>query len=441
LIEMSPLTVTIALFGSILVALASGLPIVFVLGSVAVIFSFLLWGPNSMIVIASKTWALSINFVLIAIPMFVLMAHILERSGVADALYAAMHKWMGPLRGGLGMGTVLICTIFAAMSGISATAAVTMGLIAIPRMLERGYDKKIAIGCVGAGGALGVLIPPSVLMILLSLFTNLSVGKLFMGGVFPGLVLSGLFCLYIGVRCFLNPSLGPALPPEERGDWREKMVSARAVILPIMIVLMVLGSIFAGIATPSEASAMGAAGAVISAAVYRRLNWKMFREASLSTMKVTGMIFWIVFAAGAFAQVYNAIGGPKFISELMAVMPGGRWGALIFTQVVLLILGCFIDPSSIIMITVPVFFPAIVDLGFNPLWYGIVFVVNMEMSYITPPFGANLFYLKSVLPSYLTMGDVYRSIVPFLILQMIGLVIVMLFPALATWLPSMMLGG
>lgn len=436
---MSPLVVTIAFFGSMVVLLVTGLPIVFTLGSTAVIFSFILWGPKSLLVIGGKTFTTSAEFTLIAIPLFVLMGYILERSGVADALYNAMHKMMGPLRGGLAIGTVLICTIFAAMSGISATACVTMGMIAVPRMLERGYNKTIAIGCVGAGAALGVLIPPSVLLILIGLFTNTSIGKLFIGGIFPGLLLSALFCIYIGVICFFRHQLAPALPPSERGTLREKLVAGRGVLLPIMVVVLVLGSIFAGIATPSEASAMGAAGAIISAAVYRTLNWKMFKEAGLMTFQLTGMIFWILFAAGAFSQVYNAIGGPKLMVELMGSMPGGAWGAMAFIMIVLFILGCFIDPSSIIMITIPVFYPVVVNFGFDPIWFGVIFVVNMQMAYITPPFGANLFYLRAVLPESVSMGDIYRSITPYVLLQALGLAIVILVPEIVTWLPSRML--
>lgn len=436
---MSPFAVTLILFVGLMIGLASGLPIVFVLGSLSVIFSFLLWGPMSLTVIASKTFDTSTSFVLVAVPMFILMANILERSGVADDLYDAMYKWMGPLRGGLAIGTVLICTVFAAMSGLSAPAVITVGLISIPRMLERGYDKRIAIGSIAAGGALGALIPPSVMMILVALFTNLSIGKMFIGGIFPGLLLSGLFCFYIGIRSFLQPQIAPALPKEERASWGEKITALKSLVLPVFIIIMVLGTIFTGITTPSEASAMGAIGAIISAAVYRKLQWPMLKVSIINTAKITGMALWLVFVAGAFSQVYSSVGGPRLIEQLVTAMPGGAWGAVIFVQAVLLVLGCFLEPTSIIMITVPVFFPAIVNLGFDPLWFAIVYVVNMEMSYITPPFGFNLFYLKSILPESVSMNDVYRSVTPFVLLDILGLAIVMIFPQIAIWLPNVLI--
>jgi tripartite ATP-independent transporter DctM subunit len=436
---MSPLVVTIVLFIALMVGLVSGLPIVFVLGSLSVIFSFLLWGPMSLTVIASKTFSTSTSFILVAVPMFILMANVLERSGVADDLYDAMYKWLGPVRGGLAIGTVLICTVFAAMSGLSAPAVITVGLISIPRMLKRGYDKGIAIGSIAAGGALGALIPPSIMMILVALFTNLSIGKMFIGGILPGIILSGLFCLYIGIRSLIQPQIAPALPKEERVIWIEKITALKSILLPVMIVFLVLGTIFAGITTPSEASAMGAVGAIVSAAIHRKLKWPMLKESIISTAKITGMALWLVFAAGAFSQVYSSVGGPKLIEQLVTAMPGGAWGAVIFVQVVLLISGCFLEPTSIIMITVPVFFPAIVNLGFDPLWFGIVYVVNLEMSYITPPFGFNLFYLKSILPENVSMADVYRSVIPFVFLDIVGLAIVMIFPQVVLWLPNMLI--
>ncbi len=269
----SGLLVTLILFGCLFLYLALGLPLAFVLGGVGMIGCLILWGPTGFMIASSQGYAAMGKFTLISIPLFVLMAMLLERSGVAEDLYTMMHNWLGPLGGGLAIGTVIICTIFAAMSGISGAATVSMGIIALPQMLRRNYEKKIAMGSIAAGGALGILIPPSVIFILYGTLTGVSIGGLFMGGILPGLVLSGLFISYIGIRCWRNPRLGPPLPVEERANWQEKVSSLQAVALPMVIIILVLGGIYFGVCTPSEAAALGVLGAVISAAVYRKLSW------------------------------------------------------------------------------------------------------------------------------------------------------------------------
>jgi tripartite ATP-independent transporter DctM subunit len=436
---MSIELITLLLFGSLILFLALGLPLSFVLGGVGMVGCYFLWGSKGLFVAAAQAYGAMGKFSLLAIPLFIFMAMILERAGVADDLYTMMHRWMGPLRGGLAIGTVLICTIFAAMSGISGAATVSMGLIALPAMLKRNYDKVIAMGCISGGGALGILIPPSVPMILYATLTGESVGGLFAGGVFPGLLLSALFILYIGIRCFFQPSIGPALPREERATWEEKFVALRAVILPIMIILMVLGSIYLGVCTATEAAALGVLGAIISAAVYRKLNWILIKESCYRTASLTTMIIWILIGAYCFTSVYTGTGAHELMEHLLLSIPGGRYAILITMQLVFFILGCILDPAGIIMICTPVFVPVIKSLGFDPLWFGVLFIMNMEMGYLTPPFGFNLFYMKAIVPPGITMGDIYRSIVPFVILQGIGLVIVIIFPEIALWFPKLII--
>ena len=430
---------TLLFFGSLLLFLALGLPLAFVLGGVSVIFLYFTWGMKSFYMVASQVWGSMNSFTLVAIPLFVLMAMILEKTGVAQALYRMMHLWWGGVRGGLAIGTVVICTIFAAMVGISGAAVVTMGTIALPAMLERGYDKRMAIGCISAGGGLGILIPPSVLMILYSLITGVSVGKLFAAGVIPGIMLSLMICLYIFIRCWLQPELGPALPPEERGKWPEKLAALRAVLLPLLIVVMVLGSILFGLATPTEAAAVGVLGAIISALVHRQMSWALLRESCIRTFRLTGMIMWILFAAHAFSSAYQSMGAQALIKGLMIHIPGGPWGTIVFIEAVLLLLGMVLDPVGIMLITLPVFLPIVTALGFDPIWFGILFIINMEIGYQTPPFGFNLFYLKGIVPRNVTMGDIYQSVTPYTMLMILGLILIMLFPALATWLPSKVL--
>lgn len=436
---MNPALMTLLLFGTLFICVMAGLPICFAIGGSAMIWAFMLWGSQGIYVIASSASGIMMNLVLIAIPLFVFMANILERSGIADGLYKMMHLWMGPLRGGLAIGTVLICTVFAAMSGISATATVTMGLIALPAMLKRGYDKRMTIGGIMAGGALGQLIPPSLLLIIYSMLAEQSVGMLFFGGVFPGLCLSAMFSVYILTRCLIKKELGPPLLPEERAGWRVKVDSLRAVILPLFIIVSVLGGIYLGICTPTEAAALGALGAIISAAVYRKINWTMFKEASYRTLSVTVMVMWIIFASACFSTVYSALGGPQLMESILEGLPGGRWAPIILMQLILFILGCFLDPTGILMVCVPIFLPVVKLLGFSPIWFGVLFVMNMEMAFLTPPVGANLFYMKGVAPKGTSIIDIYLGALPFVGLQAIGLALVIIWPQMVLWLPDKML--
>ena len=437
---------TLLFFGLLFLFILLGVPLTFVLGGLSVIFLYFVKGPIFFYLIASKMWDLMETSSLIAIPLYVFMAMVLERSGVAHDLYRMMHLWWGGLRGGLAIGTVLICTIFAAMSGISGAAVVTMGTIALPQMLKRGYNAQLALGAINAGGGWGILIPPSILMVLYALITEVSVGKLFAAGVVPGLLLFTLVSIYIGVRCWLQPNLGPALPPEERGTWPEKIAALQSVILPIFIIFLVLGAIFGGFATVTEAAAVGVLGALLASAVNRKLNFELVKQASVRTFRLTTLITWIVFAAHAYSTAYTAMGAESFITGLTEQIPGGKWGALAFMMFVLFLLGMVLDPVGIMLITLPVFLPLVKAHGFEPVWFGILFVVMMEISYMTPPFGFNLFYLRSVTqadPSmrHLTMKDIYWSVGPYTVVELTGLFIIVLFPAIALWLPNLLFSG
>ncbi len=427
---------TVLFFGLLFGFIMLGVALTFVLGGLSVIFLYFEKGPVAFYLIASKMWDLMETSSLIAIPLYVFMAMLLERSGVAHDLYRMMHLWWGGIRGGLAIGTVAICTIFAAMSGISGAAVVTMGTIALPQMLARGYDKRLALGAINAGGGWGILIPPSILMVLYALITEVSVGKLFAAGVGPGLLLFVLVSIYIGVRCWFQPQLGPALPADERADWGEKLNALKSVVLPIFIIFIVLGAIFGGFATVTEAAAVGVFGALVASAVNRKLSWPVISEAALRTFRLTTIITWIVFAAHAYSTAYTAMGAEAFITGLTEQIPGGKWGALGFMMAVLFVLGMVLDPVGIMLITLPVFLPLVASHGFDPIWFGILFVVMMEISYMTPPFGFNLFYLRSVAPPDVTMKDIYWSVGPYTIVELAGLFLIVLFPAIALWLPN-----
>ncbi len=431
---------TFLFFGSLLLFLLMGVPLAFVLGGVSVVFLYFSMGPVAFYLVASKFWDSMANFTLVAVPMFVFMAMILEKSGVAHALYRMMHLWFGGLRGGLAIGTVAICAIFAAMSGISGAAVVTMGTIALPRMLERGYDSRLALGAINTGGGWGILIPPSIPMVLYALLSEVSVGRLFASGIGPGILLFILVTIYIGVRSWLQPSIAPALPPEERGTWPEKLRALRAVLLPIMIVVMVLGSIFGGLATPTEAAAIGVLGAMIAAAINRQLSVETLRHGAVQTLRLTALIMWILFAAHAFSTAYTTLGAHDFIQELMTYIPGGKWGALAFMIFVLFLLGMVLDPVGIMLITLPVFLPVVDAAGWDPIWFGVIFIIMMEIGYMTPPFGFNLFYLKGVAPPSITMGEIYTSVIPYVLVTLVGVLIIILVPEIALFFPNLFFG-
>lgn len=438
---MSEGLVTLLLFGTLIIVLGLGVPLAFAIGGIALVFAFFLWGQSSLAIVAVQTLGIMQGTILLAIPLFILMGHFLQRSGIADELFGLMYGLLGRISGGLAVGTIIICAMFAAMTGISGAATVSMGVIALPAMLKRNYNKSMVIGCVAAGGALGILIPPSVTFIIWGVLAQVSIGRLFAGGILPGFLLSGLFITYILIRSRLNPVMGPPLPLGERVPMRIVLARTKALILPTGLIVLVLGSVFSGIATPTEAAAVGAFGAIIATGVSRKLNWSLVRECCNETLKLTAMVMWIIVGASWLSSVYIAIGGPIFVNQLIQSFTGNQWIILIGIQVTLILLGMVMETTGIILITVPIFLPIVEMLGFDPVWFGVLFVMNMEMAFLTPPFGYNLFYMKAIVPKGITMGDIYRSVVPFVLLQLVGLIVVMLVPEIALVIPNLIFGG
>lgn len=429
--------ITGSMFLSMLILLATGFPIAFSLFSVAALFALFLWGPSSLSVIGCSLLSQSSTIIMIAVPAFLFMGLMLQRSGIAEDLYYTMHCWLGSLPGGLAIGTVIICAVFAAMSGISGTACVTMGIVAVPSMIKRGYHKGFSLGVVGGGSGLGVLIPPSVIMIVYAQLAMESVGQLFLSGVIPGLMFCSLFITYVAIRAIINPELAPALPKEERVGWKEKLFSLKNVILPIVLVGGVLGSIFTGAATPTEAAAFGALGSIGCAMIYRRLSWEVLKDSCIETMRVSVMILWIMIAANAFAAIYQALGAVRLITDAITSLPVSPISIVIGMMVILALLGCLMDSLGLLMITGPIFIPMIKELGFSPIWFGILYTISLEIGFLTPPFGINLFYLKGVTSDKdISMGDIYQSMTPYTILYVVGLILVLFFPNIALWLPS-----
>jgi tripartite ATP-independent transporter DctM subunit len=432
-------TLTWLMFGSLFLLLLTGYPLAFLVGGVAVGFIAWLWSPDALALVPQRMWNNMTQYLLAAIPLFIFMASMLEKSGLIEEIFDVAYKWLGRVPGGLAVATIAASTVLAAMVGVIGAAVVTMALVALPSMLRRGYSPVLAAGTVMAGGTLGILIPPSVLAIVYGLVANQSVGELYLGSVLPGLLLSGLYMLFSILYALINPKGAPRIPKEEAPTWAERWRALRRIWAPLVLIFLVLGTIFLGLAAPTEAAAVGAFGAMMVAALHRKLSWQNLRLALEQTAKATAMVLWIIFGANAFVAFYIAQGGDRYISELLLGTGLSPWGILILMQLILIILGMFLDWVGILLLAVPVFVPIIRDLGFDPLWFGVLYLVNMQMSFLSPPFGYALFYVRGVAPQ-IPMGTIYRAAIPFLLLQLTGLVILMLFPGLATWLPRLVFG-
>ena len=429
---------TVLLFVGVLIVFSAGAPVGFGLGGVAMLFGLFTWGPQSFKIIPPTAMDSVSNFVLLAVPLFLFMGQILLRSGLGEAMFHAMHVLAGRIKGGLAIGVIIVCSIMGAMVGIIGAGIMTAGSVAIPPMLRRGYDKHLSLGAVMAGGGMGILIPPSIPMILFSSVTNTSIGKMFAGGIIPGLIMIALFVLYIVVRCLINPALGPTLETEEAGNFKEKLVAVKDAALAFSLIFLVLGSILFGAATPTEAAAIGAVGATVIAVIYRRFNWNVLKESSINGMKLTGVCVWILIGASVFSNFHMLMGAGRLLNKATVGMGLSPWGVIIMMQLSMLVLGCIMDEFIIVLICGPLYTPIAVSLGFDPVWFGILMILNMEIAIQTPPYGFALFYLKGVAPKEVTMLDIYKAIGPFVTIKFVVLGICMAFPELVTWLPQLL---
>jgi len=435
---MSEIQITIIMFAGMLLMMTTGLPIAFCLGSVGILSAFFLWGPESLNMVYFITMSVCNNFLLLSAPMFVFMGFVLHKSGIADDLFDTVHMWTGGLKGGLGMGTIAICALMAAMVGGSGAATLSMGVIAVPAMLSRKYNKRIAVGLVQAGGALGFLIPPSFMMIMYGFISGVSVGKLFAGGVIPGLVLSLFYIVYIGVRCQLQPEMGPPIEFEDRVAWSEKLRALKSLLAPGALIVAVLGCIFFGITSPTEAAAVGAAGALVCAALRKKLTLRLIHEASKEVLYISGLNCYIIIGAMVFSKVYTGLGATSMIKSMITGLEVSPYIILILMQCSFFILGMFLDDLAIMFMCMPIYIPIITAIGFDPVWFAVLYMVNMQMAILTPPYGLNLFYMKAVAPRGVTISDIYRSVLPFVAIQLLMLILLMLFPKIILFLPELL---
>ncbi|SMF25501.1 TRAP transporter, DctM subunit [Tistlia consotensis] len=427
------------MFGGLAVFMMTGLPIAFVLGGLSLLITVTLWNSGAVVVLVLQIFDTMRSEALLAIPLYILMAGLLSRSGVINQLYTAMELWFGRLRGGLAVGTVVICVIMAAMTGVVGAAVTAMGLLALPEMLRRGYRAELATGTICAAGTLGILIPPSVLTIVYAVTAQVSIGRMLIAGIVPGVILATLYVVYILGLAWIRPDMAPLAPEHRSATWRERFAALKSLVLPGLLILMILGSIFFGLATPTEAAAVGVLGALIAAALQRKLTFETLSQSATETAKATAMILWITLGAKAYVAIFTGLGGADALLDFIRTMDAGRYLVLGVMLAVLVFLGMVLDEIGIILLTVPVFIPIVKFLGFDEIWFGVLYAVTIQMGYISPPFGYTLFYMKGTLPPELGMGAVYRGILPFFLLQLLGLVIVLLSPSLVTWLPQLML--
>ncbi len=426
------------IFAALLVLIMIGIPVAFSLGILSLALVLIFLGPNQLIVFSTTAFGQIDNFALVAIPLFIFMAEVILHSGVSTDAFDMLSKWTSRLPGGLAVAAQLTCTLFASVCGASTATAAAVGSIAVPEMMNRGYDKRLTCGSIAAGGALGALIPPSIYMIIYGTLVEESIGQLFMGGVLPGLMLSGMFIAFIIVRCTLRPGLAPLA---QDVTWADRWRSLYKVWAILFLAAAMLAAIYFGIATPSEIAGVGCFLALAIGFAYRRLTWAALKGAFLSTCRITCFIGWILVAATVFGYILSFLQLPQQLSEWLVAQSASPYLVILGINVLLIFLGCIMDPAGILLVTIPILVPVIKALGFDPVWFGVMFVVNMELAQITPPLGLNLFIIKSIAPPDVTLKDILIGAWPFMILDLIGLALVIIFPQIILWLPSTMLRG
>jgi len=413
------------------------------IGGVATLFALMLWGKGAAEMPFNAAFGLLNWYVLLTLPLFIYMGYMFSESGIASDLYRMFHVWFGPVNGGLAIGTMGLMVAVSAMNGLSVAGMAIGASLALPEMLKRKYDKVMVTGVIQAGSSLGIMVPPSVVLVLYGMIARQSVGQLWLAGVFPGFLLAGLFMAYIYIRCRLQPNLGPTLSKEELETitWGEKLKLLRAGIIPLLIIFSMTGLFLMGITSLVQCSAAGAAATTLAALVNGRLNRRVLDETLKNTLSVSCMFMWVILAALCFGAVFDGLGAVHAIQSLFIDRWGlSPWGVLVMMQLSYILMGMFLDDTAMLIIVAPLYVPLVISLGFNPIWYGVLYTITCQIAYMTPPFGYNLFLMKAMAPKEVSLADIYRSIVPFVLVMMVGLVIVMLFPGISLWLPNVYFG-
>lgn len=446
---MGPEVLPILMFVVLMVAIALGHPLAVTLAAVATLFGLIDNGFNVLGLIdlfTNNNWGNFLNYTLVSLPLFIFMAQVLDRAKVSEELFEALYIILGGLKGGLGIAIIVVSTVFAATTGIVGASVVAMSLMAAPSLLKKGYAKGLSAGIITSSGTLGILIPPSIMLVVYAGLTGqkeTSVGNLFAAAILPGLLLSALYMLYVGIRCAIRPQDGPPIPKNERtATFGQKcFMFVKSLVPPFGLILAVMGTILAGVATPTEAAALGAFGAMLLALVKRTFTWEMIKGASISTARTTAMVMALFIGGKVFSVVFLSMGGGDMVADFMLGNNLSPILVLILMNLVVFILGAFIDWAAILLITVPIFTPIAMELGFDPLWFAMILCVNLQTSFLTPPFGYSLFYFKGASPPQYSIGDVYRGIVPFICLQILGVITICVWPEIVTYLPSVFFGS
>jgi tripartite ATP-independent transporter DctM subunit len=422
----------ILMFVVALLLLLLGFPVAFTFGGVAVVFGVLAEGWDLFAFMPYRIYSIMQNTVLMAVPLFIFMGIVLQKTRLAEQLLESMGRLFGGMRGGLAVSTILVGALLAASTGVVGASVVAMGVISLPVMLKYGYDRSLASGAICGAGTLGQIIPPSIILIILGDVLGLPVGDLFQAALLPGLALVGLYVIYVLVFAFMRPEAAPAVPfdDDEASRLQHYFAALKAIIPPLALIIVVLGSIFAGVATPTESSALGCVGAVLLALLYRKFSWRMLYDSALETVKITAMVFAILLGATAFSMAFTYTGGDVVVEEFMLQLPGEKWGFLILSMIIILLLGFFIDFVEISFIVVPILAPIAEALGISMLWFAILIAMNLQTSFLTPPFGFSLFYLKGVAPPQVRTVDIYRGVVPFILMQVSIVISILVFPEL-----------
>ena len=429
-----------SLFALMVIGLVLGQELAFVLGGAGVIIGFLAWGDSGLTIAMTKVYDQMQSYSMVAIPMFVLMANFLTHSKVADGLFLSIRYLLGPVKGGLGLAVILVSTVFAATTGIVGASVVTMGMLSIPVLLKCGYKPSLACGMVCAGGSLGILIPPSIMLVSMGSYAEVSVGKIFFAAIVPGLLLSLCYCVYVFAICQLHPEYGPAMSTEELAAMplKERVTGSLVNLIPPLILIVgVLGSIFGGIATPTEDAGVGALFSLILAICYKQFSLQMLYDSIMDTAKTCAMVFMILFGAAAFTGIFMSLDGDQIIANAVMGMGIGKWGAFTIMMLIVFFMGMFIDWLGIVMIVFPIFLPIMDMYGFDRLWIVAVTAVMLQTCFMTPPFGFALFYVKGILPDSVKISEVYKGVIPFIAIVIAVVVLITIFPGIIYWLPNM----
>ena len=436
--------IAIVMFVLFLFLILSGYPVAFSFAGTAIVFGLIglavgTFNPNLLKLLSNRWFGAMSDFTLLAIPFFVFMGAMFEKSGLAEQLLTTIGILLGPLRGGLAVAVIIVGTLLAAATGVVAATVIVMGILSLPVMVRYGYDHKLATGAIVSSGTLAQLLPPSLVLVVLSSTVGVSIGDLFLGALIPGLMLSGLYILYVLVVAFFQPEKAPALPPEARtiSGWPLIRKSLLVVVPPLLLIFAVLGSIFAGIATPTEAGAVGAAGASLLAYLNRQLSWDVIKKAGRSTANITALVLMILFCSTFFGLVFDGLGGQRWVTNLLTSLPGGYWGFIIVANIAVFLLGINLEFLEISFIVMPLFVPAATALGVDLVWFSVMMAVNLNMAFISPPVGFSLFYLQSVAPAEVDTLDIHKGALPFMALQGVGLILVMIFPQTVQWLVNL----